>query len=353
MLNLLEDGLTAQAVGGQDASRTPTGPDSKSGGYSNASSALTPSSAPAASIPNSSQSFETPRRSQTYGRRPEELHIPFSGTGMGQQSSKDLARPTSYRSTQEVGSGVTPGIHLQQATPQANQLSNVTGSSLPGALQPGRPGPPMINTAHSSIPGLSQSLNQPQSAHSARSSTGGQAHSYSRSSPAGMDQQKYVPYTNTPESSKYTSTPTQKYSSQTPQGDSIYSPLGLADIRPLADQEMSDGPSSTNPYSNDGLLSVPTNSNYLAPWAVYAFDWCKWPVQQHVSKDGGGKMAIGSYVEDGHNFVSTGLSPSTEYQESSGSRSNAEPRYKFSTLMLSQRLTWTGMSPNTVWNISK
>lgn len=310
MLNLFGYGLTAQAAGGQDTSRTSTGHDSNSAGYSSASSALTPSSAPASSLPNSLQSFETPRRSQTYGRRPEELHIPFSGTSTGQQSSKDLPRPTSYRSTQEVGAGagLTPGINVQQATPQANQFSNTPGSSLPGALQPGRPGPPTINTAPSSIPGLSHSSNQPQSTHSARSSTGGQAHSYSRSSPAGMDQQKYVPYTNTPESSKYTSTPSHKYSTQTPQRDSVYSPLGLADIRPLADQEMSDGPSSANPYSNDGLLSVPTNSNYLAPWAVYAFDWCKWPVQQHVSKDGGGKMAIGSYVEDGHNFVSHGLS---------------------------------------------
>lgn len=346
-------GLKAQAAGGQDASRTPTGPESNSGGYSNASSALTPSAAPASTNTHSSQSFETPRRSQTYGPRPEELHIPFSGTSMGQQSSKDPPRPTSYRSTQEVGAGVTPGINVQQATPQSNQFSNVSGSSLPGALQPGRPGPPTINTAPSSIPGLSQSSNQPQSAHSARSSTGGQAHSYSRSSPAGMDQQKYVPYTNTPESSKYASTPTHKYSSQTPQGDSIYSPLGLADIRPLADQEMSDGPSSANPYSNDGLLSVPTNSNYLAPWAVYAFDWCKWPVQQHVSKDGGGKMAIGSYVEDGHNFVSTGPSFNRISRVFTGFSSNAEPRFKFSTLMLSKRRTWIGMRPNTVWNMSK
>lgn len=308
ILKLFNYGLTAEATGGHDASRTPTRPDSNSRDYSNSSSALTPSSAPVSAIPNSSQSFETTRRSQTYGRPPEELHIPFSGTNIGQQSSKDLLRPTSYRSTQEVGAGLTRGINVQQSTPQVNQFSNISGSSLPGALQPGRPGPPTIITAPSSIPGLSQASNQNQSAHSARSSTGGHAHSYSRSSPAGMDHQKYVPYTNTPECSKYTSTPTNKYSSLTPQGDSIYSPLGLADIRPLADQEMSDGPSSANPYSNDGLLSVPTNSNYLAPWAVYAFDWCKWPVQQHVSKDGTGKMAIGSYVEDGHNFVSNCLS---------------------------------------------
>ena len=44
-------------------------------------------------------------------------------------------------------------------------------------------------------------------------------------------------------------------------------------------------------------------------------------MQQNLSK-GGGKMATGSYVEDGHNFVSTGLSPSTGYQEASEPSSN-------------------------------
>ena len=166
--------------------------------------------------------------------------------------------------------------------------------------------PPSINTAPSTIPTLPQASAQSQQiTPSARPSAGGHAHSYSLSSPAGMDQQKYVPFINTPESSKYASTPTHKYtSSQMPPGESPYSPLGLADIRPLADQGMGDGPSSANPYSNDSFPSIPTKSNYLAPWAVYAFDWCKWPVQQQNSNDGGGKMAIGSYVEDGHNFVS-------------------------------------------------
>ena len=119
-----------------------------------------------------------------------------------------------------------------------------------------------------------------------------------------MDQSKYVPFVNTPESSKYASPPSHRYtSSQTNQGDPTYSPLGLADIRPLADSVANDGPQSGNPYLNDGYPAFPTNSNYLAPWAVYAFDWCKWPVQQN-SGDSAGKMAIGSYVEDGHNFVS-------------------------------------------------
>jgi len=46
---------------------------------------------------------------------------------------------------------------------------------------------------------------------------------------------------------------------------------------------------------------TPGNSNYLGPWPVYAFDWCKWPVHGNNSA---GKMAVGSYLEDTHNFVS-------------------------------------------------
>ena len=200
---------------------------------------------------------------------------------------------------------------------------------------------------------LSQSSEQPERVSSALSSTSSQAHSYSRSSPASMDEEKYFSYNNTPESFRYTSTPTHTCSSPTPQGDSTHAPLGLADIRPLADEEKGDDLSGADPYLDDEELAVPTNSNYLAPWPIYAFAWCKWPVQQDVSKYGGGKMAIGSFIEDGHNFVSTGLSPSTEYQEPSGSSSNAEPRFKFSTPMLSQRRTRTLMRPNTVLNIPK
>jgi WD repeat-containing protein 68 len=50
----------------------------------------------------------------------------------------------------------------------------------------------------------------------------------------------------------------------------------------------------------DLMDSVPTNSNYLAPWPVFAFDWCKYPVPHGNSA---GKIAVGSYLEDPHNFV--------------------------------------------------
>lgn len=262
---------------------------------------------PPSAAPNTSQSFEAPRRAQTYGRKPEELHIPPStSTNLGPQTPKELSRHHSYHSSNEFPGGMAPGINIQQATPQGHQYpSNAASSSLPGALQPGRPGPPSFNTAPSTVPALPQTpSHSQQQANTGRSSSGNQAHVYSRSSPAGLEP-KYVPFINTPETSKYSSTPIQKYASQTPKADASYSPLGLADIRPHIDSGLSDTPSSANPYSVDSLSSVPTNSNYLAPWAVYAFDWCKWPVQQQTSADGAGKMAIGSYVEDGHNFVSS------------------------------------------------
>lgn len=78
-------------------------------------------------------------------------------------------------------------------------------------------------------------------------------------------------------------------------GGSRNTPLGLADIRPRADSSLSDG----FPGGYDQSSSQPGTSNYLAPWALYAFDWCKWPSTGNST----GKLAIGSYLEDGHNFV--------------------------------------------------
>ena len=243
----------------------------------------------------------TPTVLQPSDRRPEELHLPQPSSDMQQGSRGELPRQHSYHSAQEYGAGAGPGINVQQATPHGMSHSNApSGSSLPGALQPGRPSVSSMNTSPAAVPTLPQISTQPQQYGTpARSSVASHSHSYSRSSPAGLDQQKYAPFVNTPENNRYASTPSQRYtSSQTPQGVGGYSPLGLADIRP-----MSDDPASANPFSGDGYPSEPTNSNYLAPWAIYSYDWCKWPVPQQSSDEGAGKMAIGSYVEDGHNFV--------------------------------------------------
>ena len=230
---------------------------------------------------NSNQSFDSSRRPPAlFGRQTEELHVPQDHSNMGQQSARERDSYNSYHS---------------------NPTSQLNSSSvLPLPLQAGHNGRPAVasaNTAPSTVPVLppisTQSHAQAFSSPS-RSSTAGHSHSYSRSSPA-------APFVNTPEDSKFASPPSHKYTPQTPHGAS-YSPLGLADIRPRADSGHSDGPTSANPYSEQ-YSTVPTNCNYLAPWAVYAFDWCKWPVQQQGLGDGAGKMAIGSYLEDGHNFV--------------------------------------------------
>jgi hypothetical protein len=117
-----------------------------------------------------------------------------------------------------------------------------------------------------------------------------QTHSYSRSSPAAalID-----------DPTKYSTPPSHKFAGlQTPQ-TGAYSPLGLADIRSLPDS--GETPASANPFQD--YPPEPTPCNYLAPWAVYAFDWCKWPLQQHSIGDSAGKVAVGSYLEDGHNYV--------------------------------------------------
>ena len=228
---------------------------------------------------------------------------------MNQQGMPDRQRHHSYQSSHESNHGSLPGINVHQATPQGSHPSTFSlGASLPGSLQPGRPGASTSITAPSTIPTLPQIQNSTQPMNnSSRPSTASHAHSHSRSSPAGMDTLKYSPFVNTPETTKYATPPSHRYtSSQTTPGDSAYSPLGLADIRPIGDSGL-DGPQSANPYSNEGYPDFPTISNYLAPWPVYAYDWCKWPVQQSSSGGSAGKMAIGSYVEDGHNFVSSRL----------------------------------------------
>lgn len=134
-----------------------------------------------------------------------------------------------------------------------------------------------------------------------RSNTMTASHAHSRSSPAGLEQ-KYIPFSNTPENNKYAQTPTQKYySPTTPLGAAAHSPLNLDHIRPRANSGMTDDAMGGTSLFTDATESAPTNCNFLAPWPTYAFDWCKWTVHGGT---GAGKMAVGSYLESPHNFVS-------------------------------------------------
>lgn len=157
-----------------------------------------------------------------------------------------------------------------------------------------------MNTAPSVLPTLPQLSTQVQQPPSTPRSNMVNSHGHSRSSPSGFEGQKSK-HPGASDLSKYPPSPGGAYLPQTPQGK--YSPLGLADIRPPGDllNEVITSPGSG---PNNGDVQVPTNSNYVAPWPIYAVDWCKWPISGNTGSFGG-KIALGSYLEDNHNYVWT------------------------------------------------
>jgi DDB1- and CUL4-associated factor 7 len=306
------------------------GPDAMNSGHdmSSVSAPITPAS-------REGPQFESPQRAPTFGRQPEELHM---------SSSANAMEAHHYQSAPHYNAGEGLSIHLQPSTSQYNSSS--AGTNVPSALQPGllnRPATFSSNTAPGSVPMLPQLSTQMQrTPQSNRSVTLNHAHNYSRSSPAGMDQPKYKPFTNTPEASKFSS-PNPSYVSQMSQGAS-YSPLGLADIRPRADTGLSDGPMSPTAFSEVDAAHYPTNSNYLTPWPIYAVDWCKWPPKQNGLQTG--KIALGSYLEDNHNYVGDPWSCSLD---------GTDPWHRFKSWMLKEhrqilmtlmaREDWTSSRP--------
>ena len=189
-------------------------------------------------------------------------------------------------------------INLQPSTPQHSNSSGV--GSVPGSLQAGsssRPGVVTFNTSPGGVPTLPQISTQMQQGGS-RSANLNHSHSYSRSSPAGMDQPRYKAFINTPEMTKYNPSGPSSYIPHAPQGGS-YSPLGLADIRPRLEQQAEGLSSTPGTFSDQVDTSTPQSSDYTAPWPIYALDWCKWPPRQQQN----GKVAIGSHLEDSHNYI--------------------------------------------------
>lgn len=202
-----------------------------------------------------------------------------------------------------------PQIKLEQ--PPSSQPGNHQypgGSGVPNVLQPGSLGAgrqaPMAASAAPTVPTMSGAMQPSPSEYSPPSKPPALslAQAYPRSSPVGPYEggPGYAPYTPTTPGgsaagpSQFVSPQDRKFGSQRNVSNT---PLGLADIRPRADSGLSDGPPGTLGY--ELANSQPSASNYLAPWALYAFDWCKWAPQGK----GAGKVAVGSYLEDGHNFV--------------------------------------------------
>lgn len=214
-------------------------------------------------------SFETPRRNRHQNN--DELHL------------------TGAISTSTAPSTSTPTNHHPSSS-----------SQHPGALLVGRPA-----ASSSSGAPVSPAHRSPASTMDGtplRASATSMQHNYTRSSPAvgydGSLGSHFGATTPNTDHGAFASPTSQKYVPNNLKRPGPSAPLGLADIRPRADSAV-EGAQGATPWLYDTMSATPTNSNYLAPWALYAFDWCKWPAHNHDA----GKVAIGSYLEDGHNFV--------------------------------------------------
>ncbi|EQK98052.1 WD domain containing protein [Ophiocordyceps sinensis CO18] len=256
-----------------------------------------------------SQQLPTPRRPGAYGQ--DELHMSGmapSPQGQHLSSSRDCAPQVKFEQPTSVSA------HAHSQPPSQHQQPPVV-SSVPNVLQPGgistRPQVMSANTAPTALPTVHGSMSSTlQHSHDYHTSSKpslampSHSHSYSRSSPTvGYDvlhssYHAYTPTTPTGSSSQFISpADASNYGAPGSQRNFSNAPLGLADIRPRADSSMSDSVAGTAAY--DLANAQPGPSNYLAPWAVYALGWCKWPPQG----TGAGKLAVGSYLEDGHNFI--------------------------------------------------
>lgn len=242
------------------------------------------------------QPFDAPRRAP-YQRPSEELHIPSSNTSANSSASRTapyqhlpgpgnlVSLPPSinihqpHYASQHVPFTSGPETHYPSSTgiPNSNAMAF---STLPGPLQPGR---------QIALPQISTSLQPPY------------AHGHSKSTSTGSGYAPQTPY------------------------DTPFSPLGLAEIR----QDMAmmdDPPEPPQPHqSHSSEFQFPKNSNYNAPWPIYALDWCKWPV---LPGSHAGRVAIGSYVEDNHNYVCQAIS---QFGSAGPLPPNVIHRYKFLT----------------------
>lgn len=195
--------------------------------------------------------------------------------------------------------------------------STPASDTLGGRTAQARPPPSSISTAPSAVPTLQQPSSLAQSFGANPRPSLGVSHSFSRSSSATMDQ-RYQPYADLSGNHHYS-----QASSNIPSN----SPLALADIRPRGEQ-------SSRDY-NDEYPITQTTSAYVAPWPIYGFDWCKWP----VSGSSAGKMAICSHLEDPHNFVIYFLQQTTGLFKLTHSS-----RYRYWTRP-SHQVTWDLLGP--------
>ncbi|KAI5844437.1 WD40-repeat-containing domain protein [Morchella snyderi] len=232
-------------------------------------------------------------------------------------------RPSDPIQAQQLSSG---GQQPQYQAYHAAQPSSATG---------GRPQIQNITTAPGAVPQIATSsgggipAQQGQPSMHRTNTTGGLSHSSSN---------KYSPNINTnlprdaessPSASgsrKYTHpgalTPTYTNSSQHSHSGSTSTGMGLPG--------MTTGSSSSTREREDvvGGIGAVGNGRWMSPYALYALDWCKWP----VSNGGYGRVAMCSYAEDSHNYIQILDTRPTPVNVSHGDTPPPAPSLEFSKL---------------------
>ncbi|CUS08254.1 unnamed protein product, partial [Tuber aestivum] len=237
-------------------------------------------------------SFQLP--SPTQGGNPGDLYT----------SPQDLhypPRPSDPIQAQQLSSSTPSSQHQPQ-----QQQYQAYHSPQPPSSTSSRPQPHTTATALGSVPRINDPLQQQQSTMHRTSTTNA---SLSHSS-------KYSPQLNTSSSStsnrdnsvvsaggdpgrKYTHpgalTPTYPSSTQHSSSHShsaaAHLGMGLSGFTSPA--------ASTREREETSAVGAVGNGKWMSPWSLYALDWCKW----QPTNGGYGRVAIGSYAEDSHNYI--------------------------------------------------
>jgi len=218
---------------------------------------------------------------------PQELHYPHHPSGPTQAPQLSSSGPSSQH--------------------QPQQQYQAYNSSQPPSNTSSRPQPHTAATAPGSVPRINDPLQQQQSTmHRTGTTNASLSHSSS----------KYSPQLNTSSSSvsnrdnsaisaggdpgrKYTHpgalTPTYPSTSQHSSSHSHSGPahlgMGLSGLT---------SPATSTREREETAVGAVGNGKWMSPWSLYALDWCKW----QPTNGGYGRVAIGSYAEDSHNYVS-------------------------------------------------
>lgn len=187
------------------------------------------------------------------------------------QSPQDIYPPQKPTDPVQIQQLSSQPSHYTSYHPQPTQItSNTTQSYLPYSGGP---------SGSSSRQDTSNSSGRSMSAHR---TTGSGSIAYSAGDSASTSSTKYTP-------------------SSSMQGSSIASGDRKYNHPNSLPTYNSSTVNQSDPYA--GAVGS-TNGRYLAPWGIFAVDWCKWPVSPGGNGLGGfGRVAIGSYSEDSHNCV--------------------------------------------------